>query len=320
MFRTAEAFLCPGAAVRLTANKPQFNASQGQLAVVKELPNDSDKFSTLYLAPPGVRPLPPCCPNTGSADYSNWNMIRVKYEPGVIRSCRNSNSCDSVVVRRIQYPVKTFVAATTHKCMGATIHELATQISLVDRTYSLWMREQLYVLVSRVRTLRNITIVGNKEDTIETIRLLVLQRRSQWDDLLANILNSNYTRVDSINQAQSHPLHVEIPSTAVGYIYLLQSYTQRSLFYIVSTCELIQRVREPNLGNGAENTRHPSRRPWALMSYITGFNTSPAAINQKGTTVQKTTATCLQRSSVQKPSQLSSCFYSVYCTIKYTRE
>ena len=167
--------------------------------------------------------------------------------------------------------------------MRDTIHELATQISIVDKTYSLLIREQLYVLLSRVRTLQKISLVGNKEDTIETIKL-TLQRRSRWDYHLANILNSNYTRVDSINQAQSHPiysLHVETSSTAVRYVYLLQSYTQRSLFYNGSTCKLKRRLREQSHGNGAEDTRLPSRSQWDLRSYITGFNTSSGDINYK---------------------------------------
>ena len=134
-------FLFPGAAVRLTVNKPQINASQGQLAAVEQIPANNDDSLCLLLAPPGVRSLPILCPRTGSTDYSLWTPIAIWTRCSAqLQSCRGQfpYSC-----RPIQYPDKNFVPATIHKCMGDTINELATQINTTEKKYSLWMREQL---------------------------------------------------------------------------------------------------------------------------------------------------------------------------------
>ena len=48
-----------------------------------------------------------------------------------------------------------------------------TEVSPTDRKYSIWHREQLLVLLSRVPNLNNITFVGSKDDAMQTIKLTV---------------------------------------------------------------------------------------------------------------------------------------------------
>ena len=71
-------------------------------------------------------------------------------------------SMGSTTVRRTQLPVTNYVALTIHKLMGDTFGNLTTQISFTESKYNLWMASQLYVIMSRVKKLQNITFVGPK--------------------------------------------------------------------------------------------------------------------------------------------------------------
>ena len=64
-----------------------------------------------------------------------------------------------------------YVASTVHKIMGDTVPSLATQI-VGGKKFSYWLKEQLYVVVSRVTDLSHITFVGDKQRTLDAINLL----------------------------------------------------------------------------------------------------------------------------------------------------
>ena len=72
-----------------------------------------------------------------------------------------------------------FVATTTHKLMGDTFDKLATSISSTDSSYALWMTSQVFVIVSRVKQLKNLTFVGNKTSTLRSIESIFEKRNSE---------------------------------------------------------------------------------------------------------------------------------------------
>ena len=146
-------FLFPGAILRLTVNKPNLMFFQGKLCVLVSLDSLADNGTgTVALAPAGFRSVPSL-----SVKRSTWRCIFLAKEIGVNIRLNHRTSC-----RRIQFPLKMYMASTIHKTMGETLPTAATQI-VGTQEFSLWLPEQLYVVMSRVRSLADITFVGSKQ-------------------------------------------------------------------------------------------------------------------------------------------------------------
>ena len=77
--------------------------------------------------------------------------------------------------------------------MGETIGKIVTKIDCFERAYSLGEKEQLYVLVSRVQHLKDLTFIGDKESTLLSLSQL-LGRRTQWDDYMEQLVNTSCNR------------------------------------------------------------------------------------------------------------------------------
>ena len=127
------------------------------------------------------------------------------------------------------------------------------------------MRKQLYVLISGVRHLNNVTFVGDKNEVLQYIKVL-LRKQSQWSSIVEPLYSCNdlYAKSREINLGFAVPLcpkHIELPKTSTGYCYLLQSLKQPSLFYIDSTLCLKRRLNEHNSGYGTEYTKPVGRKP-----------------------------------------------------------
>ena len=132
-------FLYPGAILRLTVNKPSISAYQGQLCVLLSLDTIDSGTVTVALAPAGCRSIPPL-----PVIENTWRCVVIGKETGVTFRLNHKTVC-----RRIQFPLKLFVASTIHKTMGETLPMVATQI-VGSRDFALWLPEQLYVVMSRV--------------------------------------------------------------------------------------------------------------------------------------------------------------------------
>ena len=258
-------FLFPGAILRLTVNKPNVMAFQGQLCVLVSLDSLADNGTvTVALAPAGCRSIPPL-----SVIRRTWRCIVLAKEIGINIRLNHRTIC-----RRIQFPLKLYVASTIHKTMGKTLPTVATQI-FGAQEFSLWLPEQLYVVMSRVRSLADITFVGSKQSNEGAI-LSLLCKKSQWSELTTEILQKCSSRDPTIFHGATNPFPstISIPQENVGYCYLIQSVPQNNLLYIGSTMCLNRRIREHNVGLGASFTHDPSRRPWVLCAYVTGFRAS----------------------------------------------
>ena len=258
-------FLYVGAIMRLTVNMKDHQVFQGQLCVIVDI---SELLSIdcikVAFAPPGCRVIPDM-----RTILSSWRVI-------TLRRCTNAPLKFNfrTTCRRTQFPLKLFVASTIHKTMGETLPKVATQI-VGCKHFSLWLAEQLYVVASRVRQLQDITFVGCKVETEAAVKALLL-KHSQWALLTNAIFNSLSPLNVSVVQSKVHPFPVvALPrgDAVTGFCYLLQSAPQPELTYIGSTMSLKRRLSEHNSGCGSAFTKHPSRRPWILVCYITGFPT-----------------------------------------------
>ena len=242
-------FLYPGAILRLTVNKPSIPAYQEQLCVLVSLDSIENGSLTVALAPTGCRTIPPL-----SVMTNTWRCVVINKEIGVTVRLNHKTVC-----HRIQFPLKLFVASTIHKTMGETLPMVATQI-VGSREFSLWLPEQLYVVMSRVRNLSHVTFVGTREANKKAI-LDLTRKRSQWSDLTNEILTKSCTKDASIDLAKASPFPPsaqDLPTQGLGYCYLLQSVPQKNVSYIGSRMSLVRSAREHNAGLGLAFTRVPT--------------------------------------------------------------
>ena len=261
-------FLYPGAIMRLTVNKPSISAYQGQLCVLLTLDTIENGTLTVALAPAGCRKIPPL-----SVIRNSWRCVVIGKETGVAFRLNHKTVC-----RRIQYPLKLFVASTIHKTMGETLPMVATQI-VGSRDFALWLPEQLYVVMSRVRSLNHVTFVGTKEENRRAVLDLV-RKKSQWAELTNEILTKSSARHPTVYHAKASPFPPstrDLPTQNLGFCYLLQSVPQSQLLYIGSTMSLERRLREHNSGLGSKFTNFTNRLPWKVCAYVTGFNLTNAS-------------------------------------------
>ena len=261
-------FLYPGAILRQRVNMPSISAYQGQLCVLLSLDTIENGTVTIALAPAGCRSIPPL-----SVIKNKWRCVVIGKETGVAYRLNHKTVC-----RRIQFPLKLFVASTIHKTMGETLPMVATQI-VGSKDFALWLPEQMYVVVSRVRSLNQVTFVGSKESNKRAVLDLVC-KKPQWAELTNEILTKSSASNPTIDHARASPFPPsvkELPNQNLGFCYLLQSEPQKHLLYIGSTMSLVRRLREHNAGLGSAFTKVQNRLPWIVCAYVTGFNWTNAS-------------------------------------------
>ena len=136
--------------LRLTVNHDDM--SQGQVCVLAAVPDESANSLLVYVSP-SLEAL-------GSENlvenllFRSWPLQRVSKVSGFIIPMGNNS------LRRTQFPFDNYVASTCHKLMGDTFSSIATQVSVQEGPYALWLSSQLYVIISRVNHLKNVFFVG----------------------------------------------------------------------------------------------------------------------------------------------------------------
>jgi len=168
---------------RVIGNRPVIVFSQGQVAVVTSLSDESkpvkEQKLMLRLAPPGERNIVTAnFPDTWKTEH----VARRTIVPMVVSRCLQ-------MATREQFPVRYHLTSTIHRIQGETVAMYATQISESDRNYRLWQKQQFTVLISRAQQCNDIIFVGSAEQTRHAI-VSILTRTSKWDRLVDNYMSS----------------------------------------------------------------------------------------------------------------------------------
>ena len=263
----------PKALVRVTVNLESEQLSQGQVGVIHEVPTGD--AVTIYIPDSSGGEVDITPEMLEHEDYLTWRTVTLTKQTGFVQPFKKNS------IRRTQIPLMNFVAMTVHKLMGDTFDKLATSISATDSSYALWMTSQVFVIVSRVKQLKNLTFVGDKSATLRAIRSIFEDRdlrEQHLFSLLDKIRNNqrNGSKVQPINISRMSyvPFNKNIPQTPYGFVYLLISVNPNSpsTFYVGQTQRaLLIRLSEHNCGNGSEFTKTPHRLPWAIAAFVCNF-------------------------------------------------
>ena len=112
--------------------------------------------------------------------------------------------------------------------MGDTLEAACTKVSTLESQFRLWQSEQVYVIVSRVRSLQNLTFVGAVSDTLRALKE-VLTKRKQYDLLMTSFCREMNAKCISklptidLSKGVFEPYYIEIPTTPHGFIFFIQS-------------------------------------------------------------------------------------------------
>ena len=82
-------------------------------------------------------------------------------------------------VRRKQLPLNNADISTIHTALGRTVDGVVTKISVQDSQYQLWERPMFLVIISRVRTLKNLKFVGSVSDPPDYIKQMLNMKCKQ---------------------------------------------------------------------------------------------------------------------------------------------
>ena len=263
----------PKALVRITVNLEAEQLSQGQVGVVHEVPTGDSV--TIYVPDSSGGEVDITSEMLEQEQYLAWRTVTLTKQTGFVQPYKKNS------LRRTQIPLMNFVAMTSHKLMGDTFDKLATSISATDSSYALWMTSQVFVIVSRVKQLKNLTFVGDKSATLNAIKALFEQRDLREERMFGLLDTIRHNRrsasVQAINISRMSfiPFNKNIPSTPFGFVYLLVSVNPKSsgTFYVGQTSRpLLRRLSEHNSGSGSEFTKTAHRLPWAVAAFICNFD------------------------------------------------
>ncbi len=189
--------------------------------------------------------------------------------------------------KREQWPLNYWVASTIHKILCETCGKLATQKSDSDKTYQLWEKNMLLVLLSRTRSMRDLYFVAESgiESTLSAMTSLLIRKNPTGEliDATLSSVNAIAERRGVVETAYVH-LSVEIPRSDIGFVYLLVSCRDASIAYVGETNNIYRRIAEHNSGHGSRFTAQPGLAPFALLALVHGFagdagSQDPAAVS-----------------------------------------
>ena len=261
-----------GMVMLLTVNKLNRATTpyyQGQSVFIQEVGEDSSgsQFVIGRLIPHGERIV--------WADHAeeNWPQIRLRKEK--LRETFYGTNY-GYFFRRTQFPLRHGFASTVHRVIGDTCSKVAAIISALDKTYSLWERGQLTVMISRVTNLDDLMFVGPLEETLEAIIKLLKTDKckeiAQIDERLKNLnllAQRNRISVPGDRDTNMKPLCRSLPPDANGYVYLVVSALYPEVYEIFTEWNIRRHLLE--LNSGASLDIKNGSRPYLPGFFITGF-------------------------------------------------
>ena len=89
---------------------------------------------------------------------------------------QTQNLPGSIQAKRNQYGLKHYVTSTIHACQGDTIISIATEISQNNANFKMWDKGQMIVILSHTKRAKGTIFVGDKNDTLYSLRLLLTMK------------------------------------------------------------------------------------------------------------------------------------------------
>lgn len=270
--------LAVGLVLRFTRNGTSTDRgivfSQGQLGICRELPNSStSEHVGILLVPVGIQFV-------DAIDVMNpptsWTLAAIH------RSLGYDVIVGAVTMRRRQYPLKNHISSTIHKSLGLTVPQLTTRLATPtsDNRFALWEKQQLLVVISRVRKLTDITLINTPDEIRQTVTYL-LDKRSTDMTMVARLLKAvakTQSQVDPsriILRSRFDPIPLRVFDPNVydgGCVYCLTSTTNADVTYIGCTSNIYKRLNSHNRGlQGASFTAINDLMPWRIAALIIGF-------------------------------------------------
>lgn len=267
-------FIYEGCLMRFTKNDPPgpqgvSRFAQGQVCRIELIrfhPNtDEAQDITVRIAKPGTEGF--------DANSPTIRLSKIPGIPGVIGK-------SFMKARRTQLPLTYHGFSTIHKSIGQTHSGVATKMSLTDKKYNVWQREQSLVLFSRVESVEHINFVGDMEDTFNAIRYVLRKDPLYWKQIEAMLEKTNTLnkQLSIIDYTSNLPLAANraLPNDEAGYVYILVSSKVPTKAYVGETICLARRFREHNSrAGGSRQTNSDIYKPWIVAAYIDNFPNNP---------------------------------------------
>ena len=165
--------------------------------------------------------------------------------------------------------------------MGNTITGKCAAGYIKDRIP--WIKSQVVVTLSRIETVKDITIVRPCSEAIAIIWSLIT-RCNQWTEYTEILLGRLTLCTDS--DAGGHAMifdcteayllcvsDINLSTHTLGYVYFLVSGCDFDRDYISQTKCLAMWLQEYSSGYGSSPTSDPFCRPYCVAAYITGLGT-----------------------------------------------
>ena len=224
-------FFC-GAIYEFTYNDDDV-FSQSQMALLFEIPSQEDinqlQKMKVLAAPPGLKVIE-YDPTYNKESYleKGFKEVKVGISPERIQSI------GFIHAQHTQYVLRHHVTETIHSGMGDTLVKMATEISTSNPYFKLWDKGQLVVIISQTMFAKDTICVGQKNETLNVLRQLLMQN-TQWTDFMEAVLdiitinNDSSTEYNKSNQQQSRTMtlqtfpyricDVNLPQCQTGFVY-----------------------------------------------------------------------------------------------------
>ena len=213
-----------------------------------------------------------------------------------------------LIGRREQWTLAYYVCDTIHKCIGETISYVATKIT-VDGNNSVWDKNQVLVLLGRVRSLSNIMFVGCLEENLDAIKK-VLQTIDPLGEHLDTVLEkcNMLSRPDRFIPSLPYKRCEGVPSICCSYVYMVISkkYNKYLLRECVNLRESLTEI------NSILNTRQLPFQPWLLACYIVGFDGSSSENQHLRRKFLNAWIAAAFEKNLHSPMDVMRCLESVY--------
>ena len=256
--------------LRFTRNTDRY--CQGQVCKVqqiifKENEPDTPHYIKVLIAKPGT------------CDFDD-SCLTIRVEPVWTRNINIRKPW--VTAQRKQLPLDNAEVTTIHKGLGRTCDVVSTQVSYANAMFAIWERPMFLVIISRVRNLKDITFVGDKEDTMKAIKAILAMKCENWSRI-ERMLEAKDKQNEMIPY-ETFSLHGEdffLPGEhSAGYIYFLVSLKHKHQRFIGYTSDLRQELNDINMGK-KDIGKSPAMRPWVVMGFVAGVLTSRIEENKK---------------------------------------